>query len=109
MRKMWPMATLLLLGAAATAQAQVTVNGARIFNGTNTNANRTAVPTVGLPQMIPRINGPQMLGNPLGSQKTFNFANMLPNFSWMRTRLFPIATPPQQFPSSLIGQSQMRR
>ena len=109
MRKMWLMAAALLLGVTATAHAQVTVNGARIMNGTNTNAARTAVPTVGLAQMIPRLNGAQLIGNPLGNgPRTLNFSRMMPNFSWMRGSLFPIAMPTAQNPASMFGQSQLR-
>jgi hypothetical protein len=109
MRKMWLMAAALLLSVTAAAPAQFTVNGARIVNGTNTNAARTAVPTVGLAQMIPRLNGAQMIGNPLGNgQRTLNFSRMIPDFSWMRTKLFPIATPTSQYPANAFGQSQLR-
>jgi hypothetical protein len=109
MRKMLPLAAVLILSMTATAPAQFTDNGATISNGLNTNAAASAVPTVGLGQMIPKLNGAQMLGSPLNAQKSFNFAKMIPNFSWMRSKLWPIATPTSQYPSNLFGQSQQAK
>lgn len=109
MRMMWPWSVALLLGVTAAAPAQFTVNGARIKNGSNSNAAATAVPTVGLSQMIPRMNGTQMIGNPLGGgQRALNFKSMIPNFSWMRSKLWPIATPNYQLSPSYFNQQQMR-
>ncbi len=109
MRKTWPLAAVLMLGIAAAAPAQFTVNGARIGNGMNTNATASNVRTFGLSQMIPKMNGPQMLGSPLGGgQKTLNLSRMLPNFSWMRSKLWPIAGPTTQYPASLYGQPPLK-
>lgn len=108
MRKMLPLAAVLILSMTAAAPAQFTVNGTAIANPLNTNASKTSVPTVGLTQMVPRVNGAQMLANPLSSQKGFNLKNMLPNFSWMKNKLWPISAPTTQYPASLFGQSPLK-
>ncbi len=117
MRKMLPLAAVLMLGmTTAATQAQFTINGARITNGSNTNAAASNVPTFSMTQMvprmsgaqmIPRVNGAQLLGSPLsGAQKSgFSLTKMIPNFSWLRTRLWPIASPRAQSPTSPFGAS----
>jgi hypothetical protein len=65
----------------------------------------STVPTVGLPQMLPKMNMAGAMtsplggsANPFGGTKTFSFQKMLPSFSWMKQSFFPLRTPTPQYP-----------
>ncbi len=105
MRKLWPLVAALALGMAGPLPAQFTVSGASATNGTNTNAAKSTVPTVGLGQMLPMMSMRQALPNPFGPSgtKTLNFTRMLPNLSWMKSTLFPVRTPSTQYPTSAFS------
>ena len=111
MRKLLPMAAVLLAAALVVpAPAQ--------FSLSSSNGPPAQLPTTLLPrpapidqmlpkynisQSLPKYNINQMLAAGKTNPRTFNFAKMLPNFSFINNRL-----PPKlgQLPPSKLGQLQ---
>jgi type IV secretory pathway TrbL component len=107
-RKLLPLTAVLALGMAGPLSAQVTVSGAQITNGANTNAATSMVPTVGMTQMLPKLNLSQSVGNPFGGAKSLSFTKMIPSFSSLRSSLWPMRTPSFQMPASSTSTGQKK-
>ena len=52
-----------------------------------------------LTQMMPKVNPSSAFARPQ-NPRTFNFAKLMPNFSWMKTGLLP-KTPAPQYPAGI--------
>jgi hypothetical protein len=85
-RKLWPLAVVLALGAATPLAAQLSLTSFSGSRGKQTTSPPPTAQTVGVTQMIPKINVNNALVHSPNAPRPFSFSQVLPNFSWINSR-----------------------
>jgi hypothetical protein len=103
-RKLLPIMAVAVLGFALVGPAPAQFSLTSLTGGsTKAPTTSSSLPTtVGVTQMLPKYNINQMMPNGPGNARTFNFAKMLPNFSFVSSR-WPLKTGSSQIPPQFFG------
>jgi hypothetical protein len=101
-RKLWPLAAVLALGAVTPLPAQVSMTTFSGTRGTNPQASIPVGQTAGINQMLPTININNALMSRPGGPRAFDFSKMLPNFSFINNR-WPLNVSQPQVPAKYFG------